>query len=644
MKRQAKKKSETDSPTPDAIELSAVVVDIEAAADGEKLPTFKMVGYTGAVMNLGWMGQVVVDLAGLKLPARSVPIRLGHESANGVGHTTKVSVKDGKLVAEGVVSRDTEAAREVVAAAKKGFPWQASIGASIEKLERLSERETATVNGKVFKGPLTIVRNSTLGEISFVDLGADSRTTVKIAAQAREEADMAEPIIDTTAEDTPPATPQDPDRIALERERMAAELDRQSAIQLVCKGHLAIAAQAIRDGWTVEKAEVEVLKAERPKQVDNNVTTNQVPKADVLAAAAVMSIDSSLAEKQFDAPTLDAAHSCFRHGLGLQELLILQAQANGYAGRGRITTGNAREVLRAAFSTISLPGILSTVANKFLLESFMAVEDTWRQICSTRPVNDFKTSTSYRLTGDLTFEKVSPAGEITHGKVDEESFTNKADTYARMLAITRTDIINDDLGALQAVPRKIGRGAALALNKVFWTEFMDNSSFFTSELGAYAEGSATALGINGLTAAELLFLTQTDADGDPLALTPRILLVPPALLVTASQIMNSTEIRDTTSTTKYATSNPHAGKFTVAMSRYLSDANITGYSAAAWYLLANPADLSTIEVAFLNGVQTPVVESADADFNVLGIQMRGYFDFGVSKQDYRAGVKMKGSA
>ena len=35
---------------------------------------------------------------------------------------------------------------------------------------------------------------------------------------------------------------------------------------------------------------------------------------------------------------------------------------------------------------------------------------------------------------------------------------------------------------------------------------------------------------------------------------------------------------------------------------------------------------------------------AEADFNVLGIQMRGYFDFGVAKQDYRAGCKSKGAA
>ncbi|HPD31737.1 MAG TPA: hypothetical protein PLL20_17230, partial [Phycisphaerae bacterium] len=72
--------------------------------------------------------------------------------------------------------------------------------------------------------------------------------------------------------------------------------------------------------------------------------------------------------------------------------------------------------------------------------------------------------------------------------------------------------------------------------------------------------------------------------------------------------------------------------------------SISGTSAKAWYLLADPDDLPVIEVAFLNGQQTPTVERADADFNVLGIQFRGYFDFGVALQDYRAGVKMKGEA
>jgi hypothetical protein len=35
---------------------------------------------------------------------------------------------------------------------------------------------------------------------------------------------------------------------------------------------------------------------------------------------------------------------------------------------------------------------------------------------------------------------------------------------------------------------------------------------------------------------------------------------------------------------------------------------------------------------------------AEADFNVLGVQMRGYHDFGVALQDPKGGIKSKGEA
>ena len=67
-----------------------------------------------------------------------------------------------------------------------------------------------------------------------------------------------------------------------------------------------------------------------------------------------------------------------------------------------------------------------------------------------------------------------------------------------------------------------------------------------------------------------------------------------------------------------------------------------GNSSKAWYLLADPNNLPVIEVAFLNGQENPTIESADADFKELGIQFRGVFDWGVSRQNHRAGVKLKG--
>jgi len=205
---------------------------------------------------------------------------------------------------------------------------------------------------------------------------------------------------------------------------------------------------------------------------------------------------------------------------------------------------NPAGMLKAAFSTMTLPGIFSSVANKFLLSGFTAVESTWQSIAATRSVSDFKAITSYRLTGGFDFEEIGPGGELKHGEIGEESFQNQARTYGRMFSLTRQDLINDDLGALTAVPSRIGRGAALTLNKVFWQSFLDNGGFFTTARKNYKAGATTAMSLDSLTEAELLFLTQTDPDGNPLALTPSILLVPPALLVPSTLLMNSTEVRN----------------------------------------------------------------------------------------------------
>ena len=76
-------------------------------------------------------------------------------------------------------------AREVVISSKNGFPWQASVGASVEEFEFVKDHQQVTVNGRQFSGPLNVVRRSTLGEISFVDLGADGATSANVAAGAQ---------------------------------------------------------------------------------------------------------------------------------------------------------------------------------------------------------------------------------------------------------------------------------------------------------------------------------------------------------------------------------------------------------------------------------------------------------------------------
>lgn len=362
-------------------------------------------------------------------------------------------------------------------------------------------------------------------------------------------------------------------------------------------------------------------------------------------------------EAHFQPEILEASRKRWKHGLGLEEIITLFARRNGHDA---YSLRDTEPVLRAAFhdssavlrasgvSNLSLPGILSNVANKFMRVGFDSVESTWRGIAAIRPVKDFKEVSSYTLTGDFDYKEVPPGGKLEHAQAGEQSYTNQAKTYGRLFGVDRRDLINDDLNALTGVPRRLGRGGALKFNDVFWTKFLANSGFFTTPRANYLSGVTpgtddSRLNIEGLTRAETAFLNQTDPDGKPLGSMPKILLVPNALNTLASVLMSSTEIRDTTANTTTPTGNPHAGKFTVVRSTYLSNPTFIGYSALAWYLLADPQDIAVIEACFLNGAEAPTVESADADFNQLGIQMRGWHDFGVELQEYRGGVKSAGA-
>jgi hypothetical protein len=640
--------------------------EIEAAApeieSGEKaLPRFRMTAYTGSPMKVaGWRHPVVIDLAGLAIPSPSRPIRFGHDAASGVGHTDNVAVEDGGLVATGVISRDTAAAREVVASAKNGFPWQASVGASVEAFEFLRDGQTATVNGREMTGPLNVVRLSTLGEISFVDLGADGQTTATIAAsqphpaQSQGDKTMPDAPIESSTDNVTASTPTAPnagEAVQQLRAELAAETDRIAQVRRLCAGnHSDLEAKAIREGWDATRTELEVLRASRPQAPHVHVPmTAQPVNQRVLEAACVLSGRLTQPETHCAEQDLEAATREFGGSLGLQELLLHAAWANGYTGR---TFRDSRGVMDAAFgrgieaaaSTIDIGGILSNVANKFLLEGFFSVERTWRNICSVRSVTDFKTVTSFRLTGGDTYQRVAPGGEIKHGSLGEEQYANKADTYALMLSIDRTDIINDDLGAITTVPRKLGAGSGKTINEQFWATFLDNASFFSVANKNYAAGTDTALSIDGLTKAEVMFMDQVDADGKPIGVLPQVLLVPTALSAMGSQLHKSTELRDTTASNKYPVTNPHQGKFRVEVSRYLGNAVFTGHSSKAWYLLADPSDLPVVEVAFLNGREAPTIETAEQSFNRLGVQMRGYHDFGVALQDPRGGTKLKGES
>lgn len=667
-------------------------VTIEAAADGEEKKgprSFTSTFYTGGPLNVGGYDlPVVVDLAGLQ-NGKVLVANLDHDASKRVGNFQVAN--DGlQLVANGVANAATAARDEVINSAADGYQWQASLEVAPIEIEQLAKNKTVEVNGQQVTGPAYVTRKGTLKGFAFVSHGADDNTSATIAASAASstakgktmdakfkawveamgfDADVlsAEQIEglqanynggQVTAKPVKASSPFEARKLAAKRKsdiHAAADrmIEQRGSSEAEIMEIEAMCQHAIDNGMGVTEFRLELLDSMTPDPRRPDTKPGRGPKYNnrVLEAAICQAGRLSNHETIFDDQTLQAAHDQFKGRIGLKQLLLVAAQDRGY--QANYATEVNVEVQRAAFgmsspariqatgfSTIDISTILSNVANKFLREGFNAVDMTPLRISAIRSVNDFKTVTTVSLTGDLQFDKLGASGEIKHGTIGEETYSNKADTYARMLAITRQDIINDDLGALTAVPRRLGRGAGLKLNDIFWTVFLNNSAFFTVARGNANEGVAN-MTVGGLTATEVLFMNQTDPDDKPLGLMASILLVPTALKVPANTLMRSERLITGADTT-IGDANPYAGRFQVESSPYMSNASYTGYSAEAWYMLANPAEMPVVEIAALNGRVEPVVETADADFNVLGVQMRGYSDVGVSMQEYRAGVRADG--
>ena len=680
------------------IAIEAPITITAAADEGENKgpPSFDVVAYTGGALDLiNFEYPVVVDLAGVAF-GKSLIANLDHDKGKRVGHVTSTTTSEGQLSLGGKVSAATDAAREVVESADKGFTWQASIEAQPQQLTEVKTGDKITVNGQEFTGPLFVAAKSTVKGFAFVSHGADDNTTVSIAAEAassKENVMKAEvkawfqglcpsvDIDDLSADEVANIEADYEGKHGKRKKTIKTDLgnrvdarkaenERVEAITdyalNLCEQRpydiddiKALAEEAIEGKWTVERAKLALIEATVP--AGHTVWDRKEPKggkrlnAKVLEAAVCMSGRLNNHEEMFDDQTLQAAHDEFPRGIGLSQLILLGAEANGYrtnhstevtinAQRAAFGMVTPQQIQASGFSTLSIPDVLAATANKFLHEGWMAVDMTPMRISAIRNVRNFQATTTVSLTGDLQFDQVGGDGEIKHGALADLTYTNQADTYARMLAITRKDIINDDLGALTAVPRRLGRGGALKLNDIFWTTFLDNSTFFASGNSNVNEAVAD-MTIGGLTATEVIFLDQTDPDSKPLGVQPAILLVPTPLKAAAIALMDpQSVVIDGSSTAAQSNTNVFKSRFTVETSPYMSNSSYTGYSAAAWYMLASPSDMPVIEIAALNGNVMPKVETADADFNVLGIQMRGYSDIGVAMQEYRGGVRADGGA
>lgn len=162
--------------------LLLAATDCHAFADGEEgKKKLRLVVYSGGVIKgHWWWGNLAIDLEGVKFDRNKYPVLENHRTDMKLGFS-KRPIVDGSisLDPDTTVFVDTEESREFQKLSSEGFPYQASMYALPSSVERVSEGETADVNGFKFKGPGSIWRKCLYQEASACVFGWDNNTEAR---------------------------------------------------------------------------------------------------------------------------------------------------------------------------------------------------------------------------------------------------------------------------------------------------------------------------------------------------------------------------------------------------------------------------------------------------------------------------------
>ena len=562
-------------------------------------------------------------------------VLFNHDRDAVVGHIEKVWLEDNR--GKALVRFDTDEQSETIfQKVQSGTLQGVSVGYAIYRYEVLEDEDTKSTNGR-FNGPAYVVTDWEPLEISIVSVPADP--TVGVGRSAEEIHTSIDTQEDNTRMDqektlevqevksTPVETgiTQEDLQKAMEQERK-----RTSEITALFRDFdVEGADEAIVMGVSVDEARAMVMDQLRARNKGVSVTMGEA-ESDKFRAAAQ---DAVLMAAGI--PVADAAPGAQElRGHSMVELARESLQREGL----KANFGDNMELARQAInSTSTFPAIMANLANKSVMVGFNEAETTYQIWAGKGSNRDFKEAARVALSEAGNLELVPEGGQFQQDFLGEASARTKVATYGKLFSLTRQAIINDDLGLFSKIATKYGSAAKRLVNKMVYAQLtgnvkmQDNIALFDTKHGNVA-GTGEALSVKAIAKAITAMRRQKGITGDAtLNITPKYLVVPPELEMTAYQIVNSTAAVDGVNS---GVANPYKGRFIVVADAELTDPD-------AWYLVADASQHDTIEVTYLNGVETPRLETRQG-FDVDGIEYKVAFDCGVSALDFRGVFKNAG--
>ena len=324
-----------------------------------------------------------------------------------------------------------------------------------------------------------------------------------------------------------------------------------------------------------------------------------------------------------------------RHVMGQRGEQVLKMNPNAFAHR-------------VFQSTSDFPLIFENVMNKNLQTHYEQEEQTWRDLCTRATVRDFRDKHMYQIGDAPDLLPLGENGEYKAGSFGEAKEKYNISTFARSIGLSRQMFINDDMNALDMLPRMWGAAASrlesdivwgliLNLNYVLWAlnkrqgdipslnfTMNDGKPLFHVDHGNLHTGTTSTLGDDGLSTLRQDGHKTKTIDGNRMPIKWGELVLPYELEDTADKLLALRNLNPSTSEEV----NIWQGKLGYRVEPRLSDV-----SSKAWLAFAK-GGMKAIEYAFLEGnegVYTEQSQSTDVD----GMKSVVRHDFGAGAADYR---------
>ncbi|EFY5549132.1 Clp protease ClpP [Shigella dysenteriae] len=321
------------------------------------------------------------------------------------------------------------------------------------------------------------------------------------------------------------------------------------------------------------------------------------------------------------------------NGMTLREYARMSLTERGIGVSGY----NPMQMVGAAFthSTSDFGNILLDVANKAILQGWEDAPETYEQWTRKGQLSDFKIAHRVGMGGFSALRQVREGAEYKYVTTGDKQATIALATYGELFSITRQAIINDDLNMLTDVPMKLGRAAKSTIADLVYAILTSNPKISTDNVSLFDKAKhanvleSAAMDVASLDKARQLMRVQKEGERH-LNIRPAFVLVPTAMESVANQVIRSSSVKG--ADINAGIINPVKDFATVIAEPRLDD-----NSQTTFYLAASKGS-DTIEVAYLNGVDTPYIDQMEG-FSVDGVTTKVRIDAGVAPVDHRGLVK-----